>query len=481
MNKTIALALLLAAPLFAGEWDAEAAFGLILEPPVVTTTSNNVFLTYNSLTGEVLATWGDTNYDPANPPPTYAFYNGAGWSYNSASNIPLTISTASSVASDLYTAFNPVTGEFLATWADSLNSNLPTYSIYNPNSGWSAPTSFYSNGAGGDERVYCIYNPVSNSFFAAWEDDSGGPDGEPFYAIYSNGSWSTPLPISTIVLVHSADVYLSCNPTTGEVLAAWRDTSNVANYAIYNGSSWSSAAVLAASPTVQENILSCFDVTSNRFMAVWADFSGANNPYYSFYDPVNGWTTAAPISLTSGVDTNVAISQDTASGALLATWLEFNSPNQSPAYSLYNGASWTEAAFISEAASSNSDDCFTCYDSAKGRFFAGWVDMNNSSPNYSIYSFSSNIAPLEPASFSGVQKTNGFGVVQERYNVLSWEKSSNVSSYNLFRNNVLIAVLDGSATFYEDHDQPSKNQLYSLIAVNNFGNSSTALVIVGGQ
>ena len=133
MIRITALLFCLTASLFSLEWNS---FNLILNPPT-TTTSNNVFLTYNSLSGQILATWGDSHANPATPLPTYSFYDGTNWSFDTINSTPLTISTTSGVASDLYTAFNPVTGEFLATWADSKNANLPTYSIYNSILGWS--------------------------------------------------------------------------------------------------------------------------------------------------------------------------------------------------------------------------------------------------------------------------------------------------------------------------------------------------------
>ena len=370
MSKIAALFFCLTASLFADEWSVKVPFDFILNPPD-TTAELDVSLSCNSLTGQVLATWGDNSVSPALP--TYSFYDGTSWSYDTGMNTPLRVSTMSSIATDLITAFNPTTGDFLATWADSMNSYFPTYSIYNSGSGWSAAAAFNTNGVGGDRSVHCIYNPVSNSFFAAWQDHTVMSSGNPMYSIYSGGSWSTPAPISTDVVLN-ATVYLSCNPNNGDVLATWSSTGHIATYSIYSGGSWSPATTLAASPTVQVDVTSCFDVTSGQFMAAWAAFAVPDYPYYSFYDPMSGWTTPAEISGTSQADTNVLLSQDTSTGSILATWLDVESMNQSPTYSIYNGTSWSAAAFISAAATSNSEDCFSCYNSSTGQFFAGWVD-----------------------------------------------------------------------------------------------------------
>ena len=234
------------------------------------------------------------------------------------------------------------------------------------------------------------------------------------------------------------------------------------------------------SPTVQENVFTCFDISSGKFMAVWAAFSTPDYPYYSIYDPVNGWSTPGQISDTSQADTNVIISQDTTTGAILATWLDVVSANQSPAYSIYNGTTWSPTAFISDSATSSSDDCFSLYDSSTGQFYASWVDSSND-PTYATSLISPNVIPSTPASFSGVQKIDGFIVVQEHYNVLTWQGNPTITSYNLFRNNVLIAVLNGSSTSYIDHNQPRKNQLYSLVAINAQGSSLPATTTVGAK
>ena len=79
----------------------------------------------------------------------------------------------------------------------------------------------------------------------------------------------------------------------------------------------------------------------------------------------------------------------------------------------------------------------------------------------------------------GVQKVNNFGIVRERFNTLSWQLNSGATEYEIYRDGILIAMLGGSVSSYEDHDQPSYNQTYAVVAVNGEGASIPVTVIVG--
>ena len=468
----------LSASLFGSEWSVEVPYSSILG--LATQCGNNTFVSCNTSTGAVLATWGDTNNHNY---PTYSFYNGTSWSYDTTDGIPFTISTTSTVNGDIITSFNPSTGDFLATWnltsGDSL-ARYPTYSFYNSMTGWSTAQAITSSsGATGYRGVFNIYNPVTDQFFAAWNDTATSL---PFYSIYTSGSWSDPtnIPMASPI-TFSGDVFLMCDPTTGTVLATWRSTDLEPYYSFYDGSSWSMPLTIAATPPVQDNIYGCFDTSSGQFLAAWADNAGADYPYYSFYNGTS-WTTPAliPAEAISGASENVTISQDPATGQILAMWLDFTNSNGAPAYSVYNGSSWSSVNYVSLSESTNEDDAYSCYNPVAGTFFAAWTDVNNV-PSYSIFSTSGSSAPTQPAAFVGSQKKNGFAIVQEYYNALSWQNSGNVTSYSLYRNGVLIATPDGSATSYQDHDQPRKNQTYSLVATNGYGSSSAAIAIIGGQ
>ncbi len=93
--------------------------------------------------------------------------------------------------------------------------------------------------------------------------------------------------------------------------------------------------------------------------------------------------------------------------------------------------------------------------------------------------FTTSLPVSTPTGLQGKQKINNFGVVSELYNTLSWEPSSAVTGYNLHCNGVLIAILDGNASSYEDHNQSSQSQTYALVAVNGQFTSSPATVSVG--
>ncbi len=84
---------------------------------------------------------------------------------------------------------------------------------------------------------------------------------------------------------------------------------------------------------------------------------------------------------------------------------------------------------------------------------------------------------LNPASnFKGEQKMNNFGFEFELYNELTWtlSLSVDVAGYFIYRDDVEIAMVDGSINNYQDHNRAAGvTYSYSLAAVDGNGNLSS--------
>jgi hypothetical protein len=272
---------------------------------------------------------------------------------------------------------------------------------------------------------------------------------------------------------------------TGAILATWVDNGTTEPYyAIYSGSSWSPAAPISSTPTTVitfGDVYTCFNPSTNQFFAAWTDASNNNYPTYSIYDVSSAtWGMIATISTLSQVTFDVTLSSDSSTATVLATWQDSNTSD--PFYSFYDGSTWsTPSAITSLAAVGFGGIVFSCFDPSTNQFFSTWGNITAGFPFYPAYAIYSLNSLSTPSGLAGVQKVNDFGIVKERFNTLSWQSNTEVTAYYLYRNGALIAVLDGAADSYNDHDQPKKNQLYSLVAVNSSGSSTPALLIVGGR
>ena len=340
----------------------------------------------------------------------------------------------------------------------------PFYSIYNGS--WSTATAIPSSTVNFGHNVFNVYDPVRDVYWAAWTDNTTG---FPVFGYY-NGSWN----LGTISNTSSSgsSVFLATD-SAGSILAVW-SSGGIPMYSIYNGTMWSNALQISNSSTVLSYVEACFDSVSGQFVASWVDGS-TFFPTTSFFNG-SSWSPAAtipPVAPPSGATGNVGLSFDPTADLLLATWTD--NSNIFPTFSFFDGTSWSTPATISPLVTVGMGfDVFSCFNPITNQFFSAWC--GTFAPYYSTYG-----VPRRSADFIGAQRVNNFGVVKELYNVLRWESQVNVTSYILYRNGVQIAVLNGQATSYQDHDQPKQNQLYTLIAVNAYGQSPPAQVTVGGH
>lgn len=421
-------------------------------------------------TGQFIATWtatNDSNY------PTYSIYTpGSGWSNPARiSNSPSSI-----VLYNVLTSVNPTTGVVLAAWGDMTDSNPPIYSFYTPSSGWGAIGTIPGISGDYDADVSLSFIPTTGGFIATWTDNNTF---FPYFSIYTPGmGWSTSAQISG-TFTNYFNVFTSVNPATGTILATWGDGNPpyYPTYSFYNGSTWSAPLPITTSSTVRfYDVNSSFNSVTGQFLAMWGDDS-TGLPTYSFYTAGSGWSPIATLSDSSGVAGDIINSVDPLTGQILATWSDYNNHNY-PTYALYTpGSGWSSVATISTSFPAYSD-VITSFDPITSQFFGTWADTNNN--NYPTYS--SLFLPFPPPSgLKGVQKKNNFAIVSELFNSLTWQNDPGATSYQIYRNGILIATLDGNATSYEDHDQPRKKQTYSVIAVHASGASTAATVVVGGK
>lgn len=332
---------------------------------------------------------------------------------------------------------------------------------------------------------------TSAGFMATWLD---ADDANAYWSFTSdNGvTWSIPAKITTSGLVNTSPygAVIVSGSSTG-FLAAWMQTDHKAYTSFFNGSSWSSPAVIPMTINVGSDVW----VSSNAsgFMAVWTDES--SNGYASFSSD-NGSSWSTPVSFVSGVLPGTDISVSGTTSGFVVAWIGTDN-NAYGSFSSDEGNTWSTPAQITTDGSVMGSFEDTSYGfvsvSAVGNgcVFA-WLGnpvvtaqsnvLVNSGDIYASFSTISNgtnpLAP--PANLTGSQKKNNAGLQYEYVNSLKWSPSpsTGVTGYNIYANGVLTKTLNVSTFKYEFHRQkPGTLTVYSVTAFDSSGNESSAATV----
>ena len=135
--------------------------------------SGNIFSSADPTTGNFFVTYAgsiDVGFVTQ-----YAIYNGTTWT--AAGSIP----GASATQNDVISAVKSSSGDVLITWRDSATNHV-IYAIYNQTNGWIVAPTTLPTMPSALQNVYCCYDPLSDQFLATWADLATQ---EPTYAFLS--------------------------------------------------------------------------------------------------------------------------------------------------------------------------------------------------------------------------------------------------------------------------------------------------------
>ena len=315
-----------------------------------------------------------------------ASHSYASGSFSAPESLPSAATT-----NPIYSACNPTTGELMTAWSDS-GTSYPTYSIYTPTNGWSAPNTITTESAAASGNCVSVScNSTSGEFLATWTDNVSS---NPYYSIYTPGmGWSPPTAISN-TYVSIGDTSNAYDPTTNRFLVVWIGPMPNQNpiYSFYSSGSWTPANPINASYGGYEAFISV-NSTNGQFLATWQDLSFAK-PTYSFYIPEIGWSTPEYINIGYSSDVNVTSSCNSLTGQYIATWGAYNGMEQFiPYYSFYTDGTWSLPDIISPSALMNGS-YYAIYNLTTNQILASWSDgtfipetmLPTNIPTYSFYS-----------------------------------------------------------------------------------------------
>lgn len=318
-----------------------------------------------------IATWAGF-LSPYNYP-YYSIYNGTSWS------TPLTIGNPGDhqTTSVVYTALNSINGQTMAVWAN-YPSNRPVYAIFS-NGSWSTPSFLSADVSITSNDVYISFDPSRQIFLATWANTASSP-GTPYYSIYSNEGWNAPAPITGSAGTTN-NVTSSFNPNTGTIIVTWQEVGTAYPfYAIYSGT-MSIGNAIETSTSANSNVFSTFDSATNTTIAVWTG-NNSSNGYSSSYS--GSWTAALSIpNASTEIEQDVTCSYNPSLQRVIATWVDGSHSHQVPLYSVYNGSPWTTDQEIS-ASFLSSLNVFTSFNDTIQKTIAVTTDIGPQ-PVYSTY------------------------------------------------------------------------------------------------
>ncbi len=417
--------------------------------------------------GNAIATWADVDTYA----PYYSIYDNGTWTTGAIS-----LEASGSVLNNIYTALGPNSNDVMAAWNDR-STGYPYYSIYDGIS-WATGTITLGPSNGCNYDVVLAVGPNNGEVTAAWANDSA--PNNPYYSIYSSGTWTTgAIPVGSSNGVY-LDVFISQGPSSETLMATWTDSDNLeAYYSIYSGGAWATPSTipLGTSTSIYTNVYVAQGPNSGEMVAVWPD-GDTDAPFYSIY---NGgtWTTGSiPLGSSIGVWGSIHVTQGPSTGQLVATWKDLSS--HVPYYSLYSSGSWGDGAPIPLGTSTgSSQDVYVGLLLDASTAIAAW---GNLAFPYVPY-FTTVVGQpdqLPPTNGKGNRVKNRFALLLEWYNELNWTASvsSGVVGYNIRRNGSLIA--EGiKQLFYMDYNRPKNGvDTYQISSLFEDGTeSSTSLEI----
>lgn len=379
-----------------------------------------------------------------------SFFNGSTWAIPPPDPLDV-ISAFITLSADI--AMNG-TGNGIALWIDPNTTNVRSSNFFGGS--WTAPLTI----GVGTESASIAYSS-NGTAVAGWINA-----GSVIVDNYSGGVWQGPITLDAGTKVI---VGIDAN---GNAIASWLNAVGDVVVSFFDGATWSSPQTIS---TTSGNLEISFAMSPNgTAVLTWVN-SGFNGESSSF----NGVTWTSPILFGFGIqecfgDLQISVSVDVNGNALVL----FATPNAIYSARLLIGTNtWIDLSIVYAAPY----DCILSLDAAlslTGRGFAVWRPLVIENVNV-FGSFT--LDPLPPSSFDGNTCTNRFATQSDRVNILTFNPSLDplIAAYYLRDNGQLIAIIPARGPYiYYDHNRcKNAKNVYTLTAVNIFGQESSSLTI----
>ena len=259
--------------------------------------------------------------------------------------------------------------------------------------------------------VVTTYNPNNQTILATWLDINYIPT----YAVWGGSSWITPatnIPGASALSSFNVPIYNICDPVHNTIVTTWTDASNNPVYTIWNGSSWTTPAIIPGGSTANySSVYTTYDAANHTVVATWGDQS--SNPVYAVLSG-NEWTTpATTIPGTNSAATVILSTYNAANQTVIATWVN---SDDLPTYALWNGSSWVVPSTLIPNAGTVSGVVVVAptYDPGNQTVIVTWIEYIDSTflPTYAVLTDTTWVVTATPISTD----TTGDAMLFSTYN-----------------------------------------------------------------
>jgi autotransporter-like protein len=305
----------------------------------------------------------------------------------SADWTPAAVITPSFVEFDVTSVYDPATQTLVAFWEDATNLNFnPTSSISTDHGATWQPSVIISNLGTSGENVFAAYDSTHQTIVAAWDPLSG-----PFplsTAVSTDGgnSWGNVQQLAGTNV--EVDVIVTADAGRGSVIATWQDgvTSDpIASISTDGGVSWGSPITISGTNTVKDNVQSAYNSATGNIIATWLNKS-TGFPFSSTSTDGGATWSAIPTQIASDSGTFDAVSTyNPVFNNIVSTWVDSTTNLPMAAISTNDGQTWSSPITISSSIIA-SQNVYTAVDPVTGVMFAAWT--HGFSPGLPYYSVS---------------------------------------------------------------------------------------------
>jgi len=354
-------------------------------------------------------------------------------------------------------------GNAFAVWIEDTGTNTIVLTSRYNGSVWNTPEVLSDPSQDAFEPQVCC--DESGNAFAIWRGKNGTD--EPIQSARFNGSiW---LPFEDLSPPGGDyDGIAICCDIDGEAIAIWNRYNpgdNVIQSSHFYDSSWHFLGNVSSG--AQNNTNSpdiCCDPFGNAF-ATWRGFNGTNDIIQAAFFNGSSWEPSMDISVPGGTALAPEICCD-ADGNATVTWNRNNGSNFIVQTSFFNGSFWSVPLDLSEPGGSAFIPAIAC-NNQKDILIAWGRSNGTNSIVQATYNLDESDEPT--INLEGFRRTNRFPSQSSVDAILNWSLPfpTSISSYQIYKNGILIATVSGTQTSYKDCNlNPCQSYNYMIIGIN---------------
>jgi len=342
----------------------------------------------------------------------------------------------------------------------------------------------------------CCYNSTDNQYCITWTAfDPGTSTSATYFAIVnadeSIAQGQTQIPsVSGQLTADFTDSFVTYNSQVNEYLFTWLSAVGGVNgvaFAIYDadGNAVVPAQIIPQNSSLNTNShppFSSYNSTNNQYFITWSAIdNGFHRGFFAIYNRSGVEIVPATEIVTSlsgsGFFSAPVCSYNIRNNQYFVSWDDSFTQALCSIFDANGDVIASDIVIPLLSGNAPIGLVFNSFNPQDDEYFITWYSSGNTCAYFNI--FTTSPSPAAPSNLKGINGTNRFINFIDYTTQLSWtaSTSTNVASYNVYRNGTLIATLPAYATSYIAHNKPRALTTYSVAVVDAFGDTSTLVSI----